>query len=119
MSLIWITVLVFAVAAVIGLTMALAVFKGQFPKVPSAILHGLFAATGLVLLIVAVFVHGATGPVQWAFWLFLLAALGGFFIAFGFHAKKKTLPPGIVAVHATVAVVGFLILLAGALGLIA
>src|SRR5690242_285334 len=119
MSLLWITILVFAIAAVIGVTMALAVFKGQFPPVPSAVLHGLFGATGLVLLIVAVFVRGATGPVQWAFWLFLIAALGGFFIALGFHAKKKTIPPGIVAVHASVAVVGFLILLAGALKLIA
>jgi len=119
MSLMWITILVFAVAAVIGLTMALAVFKGQFPPVPSAVLHGLFGATGLVLLIVAVFVHHAVGPAQWAFWLFLIAALGGFFIAFGFHAKKKAIPPGLVVVHASVAVVGFLILLAGALNLIA
>jgi hypothetical protein len=119
MSLLWITILVFAIGAVIGLTMALAVFKGRFPPVSSAVLHGLFGATGLVLLIVAVFVYGTTGPVQWAFWLFLIAALGGFFIAFGFHAKKKTIPPGIVVVHALIAVVGFLILLAGALKLIA
>ena len=119
MSFTWICILAFAIAAVIGLTMALAVFKGRFPPVSSAVLHGLFGATGLVMLAVAVFVHHAAGPAQWAFWLFLIAALGGLFIAFGFHAKKKTIPPALVVVHASVAVVGFLVLLAGVLNLIA
>lgn len=57
MSFTWICILAFAIAAVIGLTMALAVFKGRFPPVSSAVLHGLFGATGLVMLAVAVFVH--------------------------------------------------------------
>ena len=118
MSLTWITILVFAVAAVIGLTMALDVFKGQNPKTASAVLHGLFAATGLVLLIVAVCVKGAVGPAKWALILFLIAALGGFYLALGFHARKKQVPANVVVVHASVAVIGFLILLAGALALI-
>jgi hypothetical protein len=113
----WIPIVIFAIAAVIGLTMALDVFKGQFPKVPSAVLHGIFAASGLVLLLLAVFVHGAGGPVLWALCLFLIAALGGFTLAFGFHARKKPLPGGVVVVHAAVAVIGFLLLLVAALKL--
>ena len=104
-------------ARLLGLTMSLDVFKGQFPKVPSAVLHGIFAASGLVLLLLAVFVHGAGGPVLWALCLFLIAALGGFTLAFGFHARKKPLPGGVVVVHAAVAMIGFLILLAAALKL--
>ena len=50
----WITVLIFAIAAAVGLTMALAVFQGRFPPLASAIVHGVLAASGLVLLIVAV-----------------------------------------------------------------
>lgn len=114
----WLIIAIFAVAAVVGLTMAIAAFQGNFPPVPSAILHGVLAAAGLVLLIVAVFVKGAAGPALWALGFFLVAALGGFTLALGFHARRKPLPKGLVAGHALVAVVGFLLLLAGALKLI-
>jgi len=118
MSLTWITIILFAIGALIGLTMALAAFKGQFPKVSSAVLHFVFAGTALVLLLVSVVIYKAAGPSLWALCLFVLAALGGLMLAFGFHAKKKALPPAFVAVHALVAVIGFLILLAGALKLV-
>lgn len=114
----WLIIAIFAVAAVIGLTMAIAAFRGNFPPVPSAILHGVFAATGLVLLLVAVLVKGAAGAALWALGLFLVAALGGFVMALGFHARRKALPKGLVAGHALLAVSGFLLLLAGALKLI-
>jgi hypothetical protein len=114
----WISVLVFAVAALVGLTMAVAVFKGRFPPVSSAVVHGLLAATGLVLLIIAVFMRGVSGAPKWALGFFLLAALGGFVLALGFHARKKNLPPGFVAGHAVIAVIGFLLLFGGALGLL-
>jgi hypothetical protein len=113
----WITILVFAVAAVIGLTMALAAFKGQFPPVPSAVFHAIFAATGLVLLLIAVVAHGAGGLARWALGFFLVAALGGFTLAFGYHARRRNLPGNFVVGHAALAVIGFLLLLAGALHL--
>ena len=114
----WLIIGLFAVAAVVGLTMAIAAFQGKFPPVPSAILHGVFAATALVLLLVAVLMKGVGGAALWALCCFLVAALGGFTLAFAFHARKKPLPPGLVAGHALIAVVGFLLLLAGALKLI-
>lgn len=114
----WLTIAIFAVAAVVGLTMAIAAFQGKFPPVPSAILHGVLAATGLVLLLVAVLVKGAAGAALWALGFFLVAALGGFTLALGFHARRKPLPQGFVAGHALLAVIGFLLLLAGALKLI-
>ena len=114
----WLIIILFAIAAVVGLTMAVAAFQGRFPPVPSAVLHGIFAATALVLLLIAVAVQGATGAALWALVLFVIAALGGFGLAFGFHARKRALPKGFVAVHALIAVVGFLLLLAGALKLV-
>ena len=114
----WITVLIFALAAVVGLTMALAAFKGQFPPVASAVIHGVLAASGLVLLLIAVLAHGATGPARWALGFLLVAALGGFTLAFGFHARRRNLPVNFVIGHATLAVIGFLLLLAGALHLL-
>ncbi|HUL47078.1 MAG TPA: hypothetical protein VLV25_08245 [Steroidobacteraceae bacterium] len=114
----WLIIAIFAVAAIVGLTMAIAAFQGHFPPVPSAILHGVLAATGLVLLLVAVFAKGAAGPALWALGFFLVAALGGFGLAWGFHARKKALPKGFVAGHAILAVIGFLLLLGGALRLL-
>jgi len=114
----WITVLIFAIAAVVGLTMAVAVFQGRFPPIASAVTHGILAASGLVLLIVAVCVHRVGGPARWALGFFLVAALGGFVLAFAYHARKKNLPTNFVVGHATLAVIGFLLLLAGALHLI-
>jgi len=113
----WIAVLIFAIAAVVGLTMALAVFQGRLPPIASAVVHGALAATGLVLLIVAVCAHRATGAARWALGFFLVAALGGFILAFAYHARKKNLPTNLVVGHATLAVIGFLLLLAGALHL--
>lgn len=114
----WLIIVLFAVAAVIGLTMAIAAFQGRFPPVPSAVLHGLLAASALVLLLIAVISQGAHGPAAWALGLFLIAALGGFGLAFGFHARKKPLPKGMVAGHAVIAVIGFLLLLGAALKLL-
>ena len=113
----WIPVLVFAVAALVGLTMAVAVFKGRFPPASSAVVHGVLAASGLVLLTIAVYMHGVTGAPKWALGVFLVAALGGFVLA-GFHARKKNLPAGLVGGHAVIAVIGFLLLLGAALGLL-
>lgn len=114
---IWLIVVIFAIAAVVGLTMAIAAFQGKFPPVPSAVLHGVLAAAALVLLIIAVVVHAATGAAVWALGFFVVAALGGFTLALGFHARRKSLPKGMVAAHALIAVIGFLLLLAGALKL--
>lgn len=114
----WLIIAIFAIAAIVGLTMAIAAFQGNFPPVPSAILHGVLAAAGLVLLILAVFVKGAGGPALWALGFLLVAALGGFTLALAFHARRKLLPKGFVAGHALLAVIGFLLLLAGALKLI-
>ena len=109
---------VFAAAAVAGLTMAIGHFKGRTPSVGVALIHGALAATGLVLLLIAVFGQGAPNPARWALYLFLIAAIGGFTLALGFHARKRPLPTGFVAGHALLAVTAFLILIAGVLGLI-
>jgi hypothetical protein len=114
----WLIVVLFAIAAVIGLTMAVAAFQGRLPPVPSAVLHGLLAASALVLLLIAVLSQGPAGPAAWALGLFVIAALGGLTLAFGFHARKKHLPKGLVAGHALIGVIGFVLLLAGVLKLL-
>lgn len=98
----------FAVAALGGLFLAVRHFKGASLPMPVTVLHGLLAATGLVLLIVA-YVQGA-GNLGLALLLLVLAALGGFFLV-SFHLRGKRAPsPGVVA-HAVLAVAGVVALL--------
>jgi hypothetical protein len=106
----------FAVAALFGVYMIVRVFKGAPPPWPAAILHGLFAATGLVLLLYAAFASGAPAPmlVMVAAGLLLIAALGGFALI-SFHLRKQAPPRALAGIHAFVAVSGFLCLAAAAL----
>jgi hypothetical protein len=106
-----IAVLIFAIAALGGLVLALNHFRGKDRPWPLAILHGLLAATGLVILLVAVMGGGAPEHAKLALILFVAAALGGFLL-FAFHLQKRKLPSPVVVIHAGVAVVAFLILAA-------
>lgn len=100
---------VFAVTALGGAFLALRHFTGKSLPMPVALIHGLLGAVGLVLL-VASFMN-QTLPVQGsvALVLFLVAALGGFFLFFK-HVSGKKLPSPVVIIHAVVAVVAFAIL---------
>lgn len=86
------------------------------PPVPLAALHGVFAASGLVVLLLVVWPH-FSGHAVWALGLFVLAALGGFTLAFGFHWRGKPLPSSLIAAHGGLAVIAFLILLTAAFAL--
>ena len=101
----------FAVAALGGLVLAAHVLRGKLAPWALSLLHALLGATGLVLLIVLLLQGLAARPVLIGFGLLVLAALGGFFLA-SFHLRKKLPPKPVVLIHAGVAVVGFLLLLA-------
>lgn len=100
----------FALGALGGLFMAVRSFKGQSIPVPVAVLHGLFGACGLVLLLVAVMTGMGGSTAQIALGILLVAALGGFYLL-SFHLRKERHPKAVIVVHALVAVTGFLTLL--------
>jgi hypothetical protein len=105
------SLLLFAVAAVAGLTMAIMHFRGFSPPKPVlAVLHGLFAASGLVVLLLALIKTGFTGKPAIAAGLLVVAALGGFGLL-SWHARNQRLPSALMVIHALVAVAGFLTLL--------
>ena len=101
----------FAVAAVAGLAMAIMHFRGTSPpKTALAVLHGLFAASGLIVLLLALIKAGFGGKPGIAFGLLAAAALGGF-VLLSSHAQQKRLPSGLLVGHAVLAVAGFVTLL--------
>lgn len=107
----WLIWILFALAALVGLALAIAVFRGRLPPVSGAVLHGALALSALVLLCIAVLAQGARGAAFWALICLTLAALGGLTLALRFHARRQGLPKGFVAGHAALAVLGLLLLL--------
>jgi len=106
----------FALAAAGGAVLAVQRLKGRpQPSLGLAVVHGLAAAAGLILLGAVLAGGDAPGQAQVALGLCLAAALGGFAL-FATHLRKVALPVWLVVVHGLVAVVAFLVLLAGALG---
>jgi hypothetical protein len=104
--------ILFAIAALGGATLATLHFRGRTPlPMPLALLHGLLAASGLVLLAAAALtMPGFGGLGLAALVIFLVAALGGFYL-FAHHLGGRPLPSAVVLIHGGAAVVGFLILL--------
>jgi glucose uptake protein GlcU len=108
-----IAAILFAIAALGGVVMALIRFSGRpYPPAALAVIHGLFAAAGLIALLMVAFAPGITASIKISLVLFLVAALGGFVLIF-FHAQRKPLPIPFVVIHGLVAVVAFVILLLG------
>jgi len=105
--------ILFAVAALGGLVMAVMRFGGrELPPLGLAIVHGLFAAAGLVALIVTLVGQGFSTVATIALIGFVGAALGGFYL-FSLHLKRQALPVPYVLVHGLFAVASFVILLVG------
>lgn len=102
--------LLFALAAVGGLTMAWMKFSGKAIPLALAIGHGIFAASGLVLLLLHVFATGGGGLLIAAVIFFVLAALGGLFL-FSFHMSGRNLPKPLILGHGAIAATGFILLL--------
>ena len=105
-----------AITAAGGVVMAAIRFGASTRNPPSwlAMLHGLLAASGLTLLAYAYFVAAVPGTAAVALLLFLFAAGGGVILNLGYHLKSAPLPVWLVLVHATIAVVAFILLLLAA-----
>ena len=106
----------FLLAALGGLWMAGIRFGGKRnPPVWLAMAHGGLAVAGVALLAYAVIALSVPTAAMWSLLLFLVAAGGGTVLFLAYEWKRELLPTWLVVVHAIVAVLGFLLLLAAAL----
>ena len=116
-NILYVVIVLFAIAAAGGLVMAgVRVFADRNPPAWLAMLHGLLAGAGLTLLLFAAFTIGLPKYALWALILLMIAALGGVFMNLGFQEQRKLLPKPVMYIHALVAVIGFILLIAAALG---
>lgn len=103
------SIALFALAAVLGLIIATAIFKGKETPKPAVYAHGAMAAIGLVLFVLYALQNPTNYP-QLSLILFVVAALGGFYL-FANDMRKKPGPKPVVIVHALAAVTAFTLLL--------
>ena len=103
-------VICLTIAALFGLYMAIGHFTGRSPPpTGAAVLHGLFAVAGVILLLLGVLEVGWGTVHSWALILFVAAALGGLYLV-SHHARGVALPSPVVVIHGLVAAIAFLIL---------
>lgn len=105
----------FLFAALFGLYMASRVFGGNLPPWGAVILHGLLAASGLVVVLYEIYGGARSMPLLAGAGLLVIAALGGFFML-TFQLRKAPPPKAIVVVHALAAVAGVVCLIGSVLG---
>ena len=104
-----IAIVLFALSAILGLTILIKWLSKK--DAPKAVIysHGLVAATALVLLVVYAIQNPANFP-QTSIVFFVISALGGFYM-FIRDLQKKASPLAIAFIHALLAVTGLVTLL--------
>lgn len=105
--------IIFGLAAVLGLVVAIQILKKRETSKGVALAHGLFGAAGLVVLLL----HTLKNPqtlLTAAIALLVVAALGGA-IAFANDVRRKPGPVALIVIHALVAVTAVVLVLLVAL----
>ncbi len=103
-------VVLFAVAAVGGITMAIMKFSEKIIPIPLAVGHGIIGMCGLISLIINI--QGSTGNTLLfvSLIMFIAVAAGGIAI-FSLHLRKKPLPDALIGLHGIGAIISFVVLL--------
>jgi len=100
---------IFAIAAIVGLVILKNWLTSAKTSRTVVYTHGAFAAIALVLLLVHV-LQNPTSHLRTSLTLFVIAAIGGFYMFFR-DLKGKFSPIWLAVIHALLAVSGFIILL--------
>ena len=108
------SIILFAAAALVGLTIAIRIYQNKNTPLPVSLLHGFFAVAGITMLIIYVSQRQQHSLVT-NIVLFSIAATGGIFL-FVRDMLRKTLPKPVIIAHAGIALLSFAILLFAVLG---
>ena len=107
---IYVPIVLFAITAAGGLILVIVKLSGKGLPWPLVIGHGIFAASGLIALIINVFQNTQNFLMNLALTLFLIAATGGFTVL-SFHLRKKKQPNSLILIHGAAAVISFVLLI--------
>lgn len=110
------SIVFFGLAILVGLTMATIHLQGNKIPLAMGLGHGVLAGTGLVLLLFTVFGRTTPGMLAWTAGIFGVASLGGLGLI-SFPLRDRLLPTPFLFLHASLALLGFMLLLSVALTL--
>lgn len=105
-----IAIALFIIGAIFGLIVLTHVLKNQTTPKPMVLFHGLFVATGLVLVLIAFLTQQSDKLLGISLGLFLIAALGGFTLLFT-DLSHKPIPKWLAVIHPLVAATGLVTLI--------
>lgn len=105
-----VALVVFGLTALGGITLAALHLAGRPAPTKLAVVHGLGAAGGLVLLIIALARGAVEASATASLILFLAAAVAGFYL-FVQHTRGASLRRGLIAAHGLAAAIAFAMLL--------
>lgn len=107
-----VAIILFVIGAILGLNILINVLKNNpTPKV-SVLLHGLFVAVALIIVIIAVAGgKDVTSTLIVSLIFFLVAALGGFVMVLIDLGKKQLPPKGLAILHPILAAIGLVLLI--------
>ena len=100
----YVSITLFLYVALSGLIMVVGIFRGAKPWVPLALVHGVLAATALVLALLAA-IATDIAAIKVGVAVLVLTALGGF-ILLSFHLRGKPHPWVVVVLHVLPAILG-------------
>ena len=111
---IYATIILFALAAVLGLTILIKWLSNRTASKTVIYAHGAIAAIALITLVVWALQNPDNYP-QLSLILFLVGAIGGFYLFYS-DQKRNVRPVPVAFIHALLGVAGFVLLLLYALG---
>jgi hypothetical protein len=104
-SMLTVAIVLFLVAAVGGLTMAIFIFKNRYPPFFLIGAHGFFGLGALALAIWTTGIPGTPSLVDYGIVTVMLGALGGIFLI-SFQFRNEAQPKIVVVLHGVTAVSG-------------
>ena len=108
MNIIYTAITIFSMTAILGIYLISLVLRDKQTPKGIAIVHGLFAATGLILLLT--YSNGSEQSPIVSIVVFVIAALGGLILVYK-DVVEKQVPKWLAITHGLTAVIGFAFLI--------
>jgi hypothetical protein len=103
-------IILFIIAAVFGLIILAALLEDRATSKRVVLLHGVFAATAIMLILIYMFLNSFSTTLIASLILFIIAVLGGLTLV-TLDMKKRTVPKLLAVLHPVIAIAGLIVLI--------
>ena len=107
MDFVYASIAIFGITAIIGLYLLSFVLRNRETSKPIAMIHGFFAFTGFVILVLYCYLY-PPGPIE-SLIVFIIAAIGGGILFY--KDINGNLPKSLAIIHGLLAITGLILLI--------